>query len=42
MLVAGVFLLVILVSFVMTCRNKAKGKKGDEEDSDEDVSEMAK
>ena len=42
MLVAGVFLLVILVSFIMTCRAKAKGKKGDEEDSDEDVSEMAK
>tara|TARA_B110000285_G_C15006477_1_gene554126 strand:- start:117 stop:251 length:135 start_codon:yes stop_codon:yes gene_type:complete len=41
MLVAGIFLMCILVSFIMTCRAKAKGKKGDE-DSDEDASEMSK
>jgi len=41
MLCTGIFLLIILVSFIMSCRNKAKGKK-DGEDSDEDISEMAK
>jgi hypothetical protein len=41
LVVAGIVLMCILVSFIMTCRAKAKGKKG-EDDSDEDVSDMAK